>query len=60
MREETSLHVYPVNDIKVHKTEGSDCECKPKIGVGEYDAVLGLTYYYRTKIIIHNAWDGRK
>jgi len=44
----TDYHVYPVNDLKEHNLEGTDCPCEPTIEIS--GAAL---------IIIHNAFDFR-
>jgi len=41
------LHVTPVNDLKLHKHDGFDCECEPQI---DWD----------NNLIIHNSFDGRE
>lgn len=43
------VHVYPVNDLFPHITEGLDCPCKPTI-----EAVEGGT------LVVHNSYDGRE
>ena len=43
------LHVFPINDLLQHSTEGTECMCDPKIEV--HGAKL---------IIIHNSYDGRE
>lgn len=44
-------HVYPVNDLKKHRTSGiSLCWCNPKIEVQPNKAL----------IIVHNSKDGRE
>lgn len=40
-------HVYPLNDLIEHKTEGTDCECMPRVNVADY-------------IVVHNALDNRE
>lgn len=40
-------HVYPINDLREHQTEGESCWCQPRI---EEDG----------KLIIHNALDQRE
>lgn len=42
-------HIFPVNDIKEHVLEGTECSCNPTI------EVAGASL-----IIIHNAWDFRE
>ncbi len=39
-------HVYPVNDLKEHELEGTDCWCHP-------DVVDGC-------VVVHNSFDGRE
>lgn len=42
-------HVYPVDDLRPHETEGDPCRCHPVyqyIGSGQV-------------MVIHNAFDGR-
>jgi len=43
------IHVYPLNDKKFHKLEGTNCECEPRI------EIEGASL-----IIIHNAYDHRE
>lgn len=51
-----SVHVYPVNDLKEHDTEGLTCWCCPVIEWG--DADLGDPY--AEPLVIHNSADGRE
>lgn len=44
-------HVYPINDLKEHHTDGVGCECNPKMERNENDDGW---------LIVHNAWDGRE
>lgn len=43
------MHVYPLDDIYEHDTEGTGCACQPKIEI-----VSGEL------LVIHNSWDGRE
>lgn len=43
-------HVFPVNDIKPHDTEGPACHCIPTI----HDHADGVI------LILHNSFDGRE
>ncbi len=43
------IHVYPVNDLVIHETEGDQCPCYPKI-----------EYVGNGKLVIHHSWDGRE
>lgn len=43
------LHVFPVDDLLPHTTDGTDCRCDPVIEV-----------HGGKLIIIHNAYDGRE
>lgn len=43
------LHVYPLNDLREHITDGSGCPCNPTV------EVVGAYLLY-----IHNAWDHRE
>lgn len=40
------IHVYPVNDLREHVTDGDDCWCQPTID--------------EHGIVIHNALDQRE
>lgn len=40
-------HVYPVNDLKPHKTEGFDCPCNPTVEM-------------ESMVIIHHSFDARE
>lgn len=42
-------HVYPVNDLREHKTDGKPCWCNPRI-----EKEFGGT------IIVHNSMDRRE
>ena len=42
-------HILPVNDIKPHEEEGTQCPCKP-----------ALQFENGEMIVIHNAWDCRE
>lgn len=47
---EEKWHVYPVNDIRMHMTEGFMCWCHPRIQEqenGDY-------------VVVHNSLDGRE
>jgi hypothetical protein len=43
------IHVYPVNDLREHITDGPGCPCEPEI------EVVGAALIY-----IYNAWDYRE
>lgn len=43
------FHVYPVNDLKEHLTDGDSCHCDPETRVVE-NGIL----------IVHNSYDGRE
>lgn len=43
------IHVYPLNDLREHKTDGPGCPCEPEI------QLEGATLIY-----MHNAWDTRE
>lgn len=43
------VHVYPLNDIREHITDGPGCPCKPRI------EIVGAALIY-----IHNSWDHRE
>lgn len=43
------VHVYPINDLRVHETEGKDCWCCPKID-DEGEEI----------IVVHNSLDQRE
>ena len=47
-----SVHVYPLNDVIEHDTEGFDCLCVPQV---EEPRTLGDDW-----VVIHNALDGRE
>ncbi len=40
------VHVYPVNDLREHITQGLECWCKPRVDEDD--------------VIVHNAMDGRE
>lgn len=42
-------HVYPINDLKEHETEGFLCHCGPKI------LAVGGGW-----LVIHHSYDGRE
>jgi len=42
-------HVFPLNDLREHVTEGVDCPCNPTV------EVIGASL-----LIIHNAFDNRE
>lgn len=44
------VHVYPVNDIYPHITEGVGCPCKPCIEMVEDGGM----------VVTHNSYDGRE
>ena len=35
------IHVFPIDDIKEHKLEGTDCECGPKVVMDEGMGIVG-------------------
>ena len=43
------IHVYPLNDLREHITDGPGCPCNPDV------KIEGATIIY-----IHHAWDGRE
>lgn len=49
MDENNDQHVYPLNDLLPHNTEGTECHCDPKI------EVVGGSL-----LIVHNSFDGRE
>lgn len=44
------IHVFPVNDLKDHDIEGTQCTCIPKVII-EPDCDI---------IVMHNSFDGRE
>lgn len=44
-----TLHVYPVNDLREHVTEGEACWCQPEIDDSGDE-----------QLVIHNALDQRE
>ena len=40
-------HVYPINDLKPHETEGTSCHCNPSVD-------------WENEIVIHKAFDHRE
>ena len=44
-----SIHVYPLNDVWGHVTDGEDCPCEPEIK--EENGTL---------LIVHNSFDHRE
>ena len=51
-----SVHVYPVNDLWEHETDGEECWCDPEIRW--VDPETGETY--SEPLVIHNSADGRE
>lgn len=49
MCENGDVHVYPLDDLREHITEGTECPCEPTI------EVIGASL-----LIIHNAFDHRE
>lgn len=43
------VHVYPLNDLREHITDGPGCPCEPCV------RVVGANLIY-----VHNAWDHRE
>jgi hypothetical protein len=43
-------HLYPVNDLKPHDTDGTTCHCDPEMELTPEGDML----------IIHNSFDGRE
>jgi hypothetical protein len=43
------IHVYPLNDLREHITDGPSCPCEPRV------ELEGAALIY-----IHNAWDHRE
>ena len=39
------IHVYPLDDLQEHDTEGDSCSCNPTI---------------EEHLIVHNSWDERE
>jgi hypothetical protein len=50
-----SVHVYPLNDLHEHNTDGDDCPCHPRIEIVNDDQG-----HYKGRIIKHNSYDGRE
>ena len=46
----STIHVYPLDDLREHDTESDNCPCQPRI---EYVGEGG-------KVVVHNAWDKRE
>ncbi len=42
-------HVLPINDIRLHSENGTNCHCNPRIQSDENGT-----------LVIHNAFDGRE
>ena len=42
-------HVLPINDIKPHEEEGTQCSCKPRLEIHNGEM-----------IVIHNSFDHRE
>ena len=52
-----SVHTYPLNDLREHDLETTECSCDPYI---EYvDEDIGLPYE-DGPLVVHNSWDGRE
>jgi hypothetical protein len=49
MAEPDDIHVYPLDDLREHITDGPGCPCEPTV------KVEGATLIY-----VHNAWDHRE
>jgi len=49
MTNSDDIHVYPLNDLREHTTDGPGCPCEPRVEIN--GAVL---------IYIHNSWDHRE
>jgi len=43
----TATHIYPIDDLKLHETEGNPCWCTPRVEENG-------------QLIIHNSLDGRE
>lgn len=39
-------HVYPVNDVREHRTEGGGCECEPRADMLDNGDIM----------YVHNSW----
>lgn len=48
-----TFHVYPVDDLLTHDTDGQECACLPEVEPVERD---DGSYGW---LVVHNAWDGR-
>jgi len=46
---QNEVHVYPLNDLQEHITDGLDCPCDPTV------EIEGTGY-----LVVHNAWDKRE
>jgi len=46
-----TFHVYPLDDLRRHETDGEDCWCEPS-----YQYEIG----WLDHILIHNSADGRE
>jgi hypothetical protein len=44
------IHVHPLNDIKKHDLEGTQCDCYPEVIIESNSEI----------IVIHNSFDGRE
>lgn len=43
------IHVYPINDLKDHSLEDTQCDCDPRV-----------IFEYAEIIVVHNSYDGRE
>ena len=46
----STIHVYPLDDLREHDLESDNCACHPRI---KYVGDGG-------KVVVHNSWDGRE
>lgn len=47
-------HIYPLNDLAPHNTNGGPCPCNPRVesrGIKGWDVKV---------LVIHNSFDGRE
>lgn len=49
MTQSEDRHVFPLNDLREHKTDGPGCECEPVV------KTVGAALIY-----VHRSWDGRE
>jgi hypothetical protein len=47
-------HIYPLDDLAAHNTNGGPCSCQPRVESGDIEG------YVVKVLVIHNSFDGRE